>query len=231
MTEILNPLVTTMFSELRELRDQAPLEATADIDMVWGVSAPGTITENANGAYAGKSFDALVISRGIDLVREVTARRMGKDVATVTKEDIEAHGPTFYYNGENKDIPGYTYAQNEDLAEAASDENFPIPESKIVLGHISAAHTPAQVKDIAEYIRTSAEPINKVAVVSLGAHSVRVSRYLELSKELFPEEVKLVQAPVSLEHDTPATVHREVNKVLQYLEKGHLATKSYFADK
>jgi hypothetical protein len=199
---------------------------------VWGVSAPGTISQEANdGAYSGTSFDAVVINHGIQTVREITALRLGKDVEAVTKEDLESDGPMFYYNGEHAGIANHTYRQNEDLLAAAEAPDFPLPLSKIAIGTIEQAHTPAQVEDIAQYLGQTAYA-GKVAVVSLGAHSARVGRYIERNKAILPEGVTFVRAAAPLTHDTIGTVHREVTKVLQYEKKGHLARQSYFsADK
>ena len=221
-------LVHQVVDELRELKEQPPFEPTADIDTVWVLSAPGTIKElSQDGIYNGVSADKKVIEHGIDLVRKITALRLDKDPEAVTKDDIESAGPILYYNGEDSDTEKTNYPQNLHLQEAAKNPDFPLPESKLVIGHIEVANTPAQVRDFMEYLQHS-HPTGKVAVVSLIQHSIRVSRYLQQYKELVPEDVTLLNAPVAETEKTVGKTLREVRKVADYAEKGDLSKDPYF---
>lgn len=214
-------LVHRIINELRELRDH-PYKPTPDIDMVWVLSAPGTINEHSDdGIYNGESADRVNIMAGINLVYQITAIRLGKEVKDVTKEDVAANGPIFFYNGEDETTTNVKYRQNEALARVLEEPSFPLPKSKVVIDHIDTIGTPAQVRGIAKYFEeTNFEGM--VAVISMIHHSRRVSRYLNHQKGLFASGVKFVNAFV------PETVNglgkslREVRKVVKYSRKGDL---------
>ena len=121
------------------------------------------------------------------------------------------------------------YPQNKHLAELAATPEFPIPESSVYIDHIEIAHTPAQVESIARYLKEHPD-VTKVAVVSIGAHSARVGRYLEHYKGILPKTVQFLNAPATQTHNPVGTTLREVRKIPHYLEMGHLSEKSYFHD-
>lgn len=221
-------LVHQVVNELRDLKEAPLFEPTADIDMVWVLSAPGTLKQlSQDGIYAGVSSDKKVIEYGIEIVRKVTALRLGKDVSYVTKDEVDAIGPLLYYNGEDSATEEHQYPQNQHLIEAAREPDFPIPQSKLVIGHIEAANTPAQVRDVSEYLQR-ALPTGKVAVVSMIQHSVRVSRYLKHYQHLLPEGVELVNAPVAETGKKVGKTLREVRKIVEYAAKGDLSREPYF---
>jgi len=221
-------LTHQMIQELKELRDH-PYEPTADIDIVWCLSAIGSYYQEANdGPYTGKSYDRVVIDRSAEIIRKITALRLEKPVEEVTKHDIEMSGPLLYYNGEHDQLESRNYTQNEDLMAVAQNPDFPIPLSNIVFGEIDTANTRAQVRDMAAFLEGAEGVGLKVAVVSLGGHSVRVDRYLEHTKDSFPADVEFVKAAAPLDQENIGTVHREVTKVFRYLAAGHLARVSYY---
>lgn len=216
-------LVHKVVDELRELKEAPPFEPTADIDMVWVISQPGTAkSPSEDGIYKGVSSDRKVIDYGVELVRQITALRLGKNVAEVTREDVESSGPVLFYNGEDKDTENWAYTQNEDFEEITQDPGFPIPRSKIVIGHIPQLGTPTQVEGFANYLQHIQLP-EKVAVVSMIHHSRRVSRYLNHYWHLFPEGVTLLNAPVAETHKLVGTTLREVRKIADYAQKGDLS--------
>lgn len=222
-------LTHQVVSELKDMRDHPPFEPTPDIDMVWVLSAPGTAKEAANdGAYSGASFDRMNIDAGVQAVLDITARRLGKPSDEITREDVETHGPVLFYNGEDEATERGKYRQNEAFEELASDPNFPIPRSKIIIDRISEIATPAQVKGLAEYLRNTNQRGAKIAVVSLFAHAPRVGRYLEHYKDLFPAAIEFVNAPAGMTIRGLAASFREANKIVQYYEMGHLAKDSIF---
>lgn len=220
-------LARRALTELRQDKER-PFCPTPDIGVVWVLSAPGTVKEiSQDGSYAGVSSDLTNVEYGLDLVRQITALRLQKPVEEVTKEDIGSRGPLFYYNGEDGDTESTRYPQNQHLAELAATPEFPIPESRIFIDHIKVAHTPAQVESIAHYLEEHPE-IKKVAVVSIGAHSARVGRYLEHYKSILPESVDFINAPAAQTHNPVGTTLREIHKIQQYQAMNHLSENSYF---
>lgn len=219
-------LVHTVVDELRELKQRPPFEPTADIDMVWVISQPGTAkSPSEDGIYKGISSDRKVIDYGVQLVIQITALRLGKNIAEITQDDIESNGPTLFYNGEDKDTENSAYMQNEDFEKLVLEPGFPIPRSKIVIDHIPRLGTHTQVQEFASFLHKS-NPPEKVAVVSMIHHSRRVGRYLSHYWHLFPEGVTLVNAPVAETHKPVGTTFREVGKIVKYAEKGDLAKDS-----
>lgn len=231
-----NELVHSVVNELRETADKGEFVPTADIDMVWVLSAPGTAKEASNdGAYSGVSFDRMNIDKGVEAVMKVTALRLNKPLEEVTRDDVEASGPTLFYNGEDAETENVNYLQNEAFQELISEPDFPIPESKIVIDRIPTISTVPQVKGLAEYLKNSETLPRKVAAVSLFPHGPRVGRYIEHYRNMFPEGVEFTNVPVNVKEvmgeKAIGTVLREVRKVPQYFDKGDLAAKSAFKQK
>lgn len=217
-------------NELRRDKE-SPFVPTADIGMVWVLSAPGTALEiSTDGAYAGSSSDLANINHGIDIVKQITALRVDKEAQDVTKDDIAAYGPILYYNGEDESTADQHYKQNEHLALLASDPEFPIPTSNLVIDHIDRANTPAQVEGIARYL-ADCDYHGKIATVSIGAHSARVGRYLDHYKSILPEDVQFLNAAAIQTNNPIGTGLREVKKVGEYTEKGFMSPESVFHPK
>ncbi len=220
---------------LEELREEVehPLVPTADIDMIWIFSAPGTIKQpGRGGVYEGGFSNSMCIDHAVDMARQITALRLNKDIDDVTKEDIGEHGPKLYYNGEDETTASTNYpSQNKDLAELISEPDFPIPESNFIIDHIDLANTPGQFEGFIKYLKENPNATKKVATVEIGAHSVRVSRYLEHYKDQFPADIDFVNSPARQTHNPVGTTLREIRKVAQYVQKGDMSEKSYFHDK
>lgn len=223
-------LAHEVINELRVIKEQPPFKATPDIDMVWAVSAPGTVkSPEIDGIYKGRHADLEVVEPAIQLVREVAALRTGKEVGLVTKSDIAEKGPVYYYNGESAKTKNFVYPQNEDMRAMAKEPQFPIPESKIVVEDIDELGTHTQIKKLAEFLhKLENRSIKKIAVVGLVHHSRRISRYIQRYKDLFPEDVVLVSVPVADRLNPVGATLREVRKVVKYAKKGDLAKEPYF---
>lgn len=221
-------LVKTVIQELRQKKEQVPLQPTSNIDMVWVVSLPGTVlTPSQDGIYKGELADREVVFAGADLVRQITALRLNKKAEEITKEDVAENGPLLYYNGEN--LKTGKYAQNEDLAKLVATPEFPIPESKVKIMDIAENNTPGQVKQLAEFLHDDNNAaIRKIAVVGSSPHQRRTARYITHHRNLFPDNITFLDASV------PPTTHqvgktlREVRKIPLYFEKGHLVKEPEF---
>lgn len=223
-----------VIGELRTLKERTPYQPTPDIGLVWVVSQPGTVRKlSYDGIYKkladlGISNDLKIVEAGIGLVIGITALRLGGiDPSSVSRSNIEKHGPIFFYNGEDSTNPGFRYPQNEDLAGMVSEPDFIIPPSKIVIDHMDGISTPSQVIGIANFLQNHPE-ITKVAVVSMAPHSVRIARYLQHYRHLFSEGAILENAPVAETVIGVGSTLREVRKVIEYWAQGHLSRTPYF---
>lgn len=219
-------LVRKVIGEMRKAEEGPPFTPTPDIEMVWVVSLPGTVfTPPQDGIYAGRLADREIVDAGADLVRQITALRLNKHPEEVSKADIGQAGPTFFYNGEDK--TNGRYAQIEDLGALVATPEFPIPQAKVTIRHLTEPNTPGQVKNIAEFLRQNPH-YKKVAVVARVHHQRRVARYLEKYKQFFPPDVQLVDISVPETQDQVGATLREVRKIIEYTKRGDLEEKPYF---
>ena len=229
MSQELKTLAHEAIDEMWAMRENHSFQPTADIDMVWVVSAPGTVKEAPNDwPYEDVLFDLDLVEEGIRVVKSVTGLRLGKDPKDVTKSDIEDYGPTLFYNGEDEETRDYKYPQNAHLREMMANPNFPLPLSKVIIGRIPEIGTPAQVKELARQLRQNSQRAQKIAVVAGLPHLARVGRYLSHHQELFPKEVEFVEDAVTQAHNELAIAGREARKVVKYYQMGHLARESRF---
>lgn len=84
--ENLQPLAHQVLEELWYTREHLPFKPSADIDMVWVFSAPGTVNDEPNaGPYKDRLFNLDLINEGVRIVQEVTALRLHKSVNEITK--------------------------------------------------------------------------------------------------------------------------------------------------
>lgn len=218
------PIVHEAVAEMREAYNPKP-GLPIDTDIVWVLSAPGTYLEQASPEkgeiYSSQMHDRLNIEKGFEVVREITADRLGKTPEEVTFEDIEEHGPTLYYNGEGPDTERKNYPQNEHLRKAMAKPDFPFPVSKMVIGEIDVANTPAQARDFARYLHSVKKEngeTSKVAVVSLTPHAPRVSRYVQkvIEDGAMPEGVEFFGVTVAPELEVLGAGVRELRKINKY---------------
>lgn len=134
-------VVKQVVAELRELKDKSQYLPSADVDIVWAVSQPGTVFDVPKcGVYKGLLNDLMVVKSGIDVVKKVTALRLGIADIDVT-EEVSLFGPLLYYNGEDLNTPGYNYLQNSDFELGLYSGAFPIPHSNVVIDSIEAMGT------------------------------------------------------------------------------------------
>ncbi len=216
--------------ELRAMKRRRPYVPTADIDIAWVLSAPGTVKEvSDDGIYAGENMNLKLITAGIDVVRDVTAARLRKSPAKITKHDIAFAGPRLFYNGEYVGTEKGQDLQNEHLREMAEDPDFPLPKSKLIIEDLGSFGTLSQVEEIADYFKET-RFAGKVAVVSMIHHSIRVGRYLQLHRARFEPYVKFVNAALPETVNSIGKSLREVRKVATYGSKNppDLAFENYF---
>jgi hypothetical protein len=211
-------------AELRE-RQTETYKPSGDIDLVWVSSGHGTVTTPPDsGLYKGFPKDREKVEAGIEIVKQITALRMGKEVDEVTKTDIATHGPILFYNGEEEGQG--SYHQNEDLRKWMEDPDFPLPKEGVVVKTLEEIYTPSQVKSLAEYLQLNSG-IKKIAVVTHAPHSRRMGRYLKRHQELF-QDIEFEEACVP-ERDVPVgAVFGEIKRIEAYAIKGDLNRTSLY---
>lgn len=201
-----------------------------DIGLIWILSAPGTpLLAPTEGIFAGRQLNRERIERGVELAREVTALKLSKPVAELTQEDLE-HAPILYYNGEsaaNRTTNPKAEFQNEDFQTYISRNEFPLNTSRVVVDPLEEIFTPGQIKGLVRYVENNLS-INKVAVVTHSTHMVRVGRYIEKYKNLFPN-TEFVAYPVCESEVLYGSLKGEIKRIKDYSAKGDLAEKSIFS--
>ncbi|MBI4064902.1 hypothetical protein HY409_00830 [Candidatus Gottesmanbacteria bacterium] len=220
-------LVRNVIHEIRDAYERPPFTPTPDIDLVWVVSLPGTVfTPSDDGMYRGRVADREIVDAGVHIVLQITALCLHKNPEEISKEDVERAGPTFFYNGEDK--TNGRYAQIEDFEVLVATTEFPIPQAKVSIRHLTdESNTPGQVKNIAQFLRQNPQ-FKNIAVVARVHHQRRVARYLKHYIQLFPPDVNLLDASVPETQDIVGTTLREARRIVKYAKKGDLAEEPYF---
>src|SRR5581483_5617805 len=188
-----HPLARRVLAEMRVLRDKEPFVPTADIDMVWVISGPGTVEKApTSGPYAklyeGTFPDRTLIFTGIDMVKSITGLRIDKNPTEVTKEQVDKNGPIFYYNGEDLSHPNANFPQNEDMRALLASGTFPLPNSKVKIHDLVEINTPGQIYEALAFL-TARPDIKKIAMISSFPQMRRVMRYLNQHRSLIPPSV------------------------------------------
>lgn len=181
-----------------------------DIDVIWVVGAPGLLLEHGSKPGWSANFpwmDNLEwenFGSAFALAIAVTARRIGKDVHEVTREDVKKSGPWIIYND-----PAYEPV-NIILQES---NGIPIPlEKTLIYGEfIDKKGNAREIKNTADQVDSIRMPegVNprKIAICVLGAQMVRLGRLLAKTNNL-PEGAEVLVAP------TPSPAGHEREHVL-----------------
>lgn len=204
--------------ELRE-RAESPLpEPQADWGLIWVLSGPKarSTTENDTQSWYGEHQETgQRFSTGVDLARKVTARRLNKDVAEITLDDIKNHGPKIYFNGletENEQLK--LFVDSPEQFEAMY--NFPV--SNITITESAAIkHTGHQFDDFSQDVPDN----NKVVVVTDLYHLPRIERYIKKYSDKFDSD-KTVLYPSQPQTLPVRSALAEIKKIRPYIEAGIL---------
>lgn len=173
---------------LEEYRDYQNPSVTADIDVVWAISGRGSYDAKPtpyllNSPEFAKSDlfredDRQQTDFAAQLVREITALRLNKDVGEITKDDIEESGPILFYNGTN--------FQNQQLRNAVVSGNFPIPKNKVRIEKLSETDDPKDANTRTQFERFPKELLEnlivnnqRVALVQARWHLPRIARTID----------------------------------------------------
>lgn len=154
-----------------------------DIDVIWDISAPGWLMKKGSMPGWSSNYPELdncekeVVERTINLTLVITAKRLGKLVHEVTKEDVLNHGPLITYNGPP--------LESADFTQFLKRPNSKIPLQKAyIFDKISRrgiVNTFDQAKSI--HMPPNVHP-RKIAISVLAAQWVRLGRLLAKAKTL-----------------------------------------------
>lgn len=168
-------------------------QLSKDIDIVWAISGRGSYTEQTtkyllsspefSGSKIYKSDDRKQTDFAIELIKEITALKLGKDVDSTTKEDILRSGPTLVYNGFN--------SQNEALLQAVNDISFPLPSQKVRIEKLADIDDPKIANTRTQFERFPQDILEeliktdkRIAMVSSRWHIPRIARVIDSEKVL-----------------------------------------------
>lgn len=194
-----------------------------DTDAVWVFSGPGTFYKpiEEHEQNFTRWMDRYRILYGLNIVKQVTAKKVNKKPEEVTKDDIAHYGPVFIYNGKPE--------ENHDLRKALAHELSILPEEKVLIidrvkteGNIQEIETTIdQVKSFPREL-IGKQITSRVAIVSHAPHITRILRYLDEIK-LFPESIKVEVFSLTPIHEQALYMHEEMEKVWTYFQKGDLS--------
>src|ERR1700722_10565380 len=89
ITKDTHPIIDSAIAELREMREEKNyIDMPENIDVVWVLSGHGAADKTHDkGTFEGRTMDRERIDTAIELVKQITAVRVGKSLDHVTKED------------------------------------------------------------------------------------------------------------------------------------------------
>lgn len=232
----------------KEFKDYQNPPITIDIGIVWVISGhdafDGSVaTSTYSKDYLGTQYrgeDKQRIMKGVEIVWQVTAKKLGKNPAEVTLEDIKNHGPLFFYNG--------VFRQNEILRAAFVGE-FPLPREKVLIEEITPEKdpTPKQANtktqfdafphDLLEKLATDG---TKIAIVTHRYHLPRVRRQVEapsiirkeplwskIRTDFYAADELISKSGKTARHKNAASILKiiksEAAKIEAYTKKGDLS--------
>jgi len=220
-----------VLEKMKELAYSEAPEPKEDWDLVWVISGPPIdikedfsdeskkVLFREGDKIAGRDIaDKRNESRermetGLKIVREVTAKRLGKKAEDVTADDILNNGPNIYWNA--------TDWANDNIREAMEEgffeEKYKFPSKKIVVAPPDSGieHTGHQFERFPEEL---AEASRKIVLVSDIYHLPRVVRYLDVDYSKIPAE-KVVVYPSEPRKVPVGKALGETKKIPSYIKK------------
>lgn len=203
-----------------------------EADAIVVFSGPGAISKNVS-PYTDKDdrYSQLPWSRKMDrarlkvaafLMREITAKRLNREVSEITDEDVINNGPYLHYAG--------TPWENDHLKEAIKSGEIKIPLEKL--------YSYSEIEDPSGNKRTignTADQITgfkmpekprRIVIVDHPAHLVRVLHMFGMFPERIPEGAVLQPFPIPTPKDGEFDYAKmELKGTLAYIYKYNLAHK------
>lgn len=196
-----------------------------DIDVIWVVGAPGLLLEHGSKPGWSSNFpwmDNLEwenFGSAFALAIAVTARRLGKNVDEVTRQDVLEAGPWIIYND-----PAY-----QPVVTILEESNgIPIPLKKtLIYGEFTDDEGKVQpirnTKDQVDCIRMpeGVKP-RRIAICILGAQMVRLGRLLAKTNKLpAGAEILVVPTPSPVGHEREHAIMECQGAVVNVFKNGN----------
>jgi hypothetical protein len=205
-----------VLKELRAFRDNELLEPQTDWDLVWVLSGP-EITLEEKGATGVVNENRSRLVTGFRVVREVTAKRLNKNIEDVTTDDIKDSGPKIFFNGYESHNDYFRELQKGDTLESV----YHFPKEGIIVAPVGTniQHTGTQFETFPEELLKDKR---KVILVSSARHLPRIKRYIGLDNPLHKVSDRIILYPASPIQFPLGATKREVSNIETYQEKGIL---------
>ena len=240
-----NPeLKDKILDEMRESHNIELPEAQEDWDLIWPLSGPPIdIAEEFNESQEKETGHALLISgdkiaqkdierkrnesnirltKGINIAKEVTAKRLGKKIEELTIEDIQNFGPDIYWNATDESNDNLRQRINEGWVE----QRYDFPREKIVVSpNLGILHTGHQFEKFPEKF---ASKYKKTVVVTDIYHMPRTKRYFNkkynraLAEEMAEGRIILYPSGSKIPYDK---AKGEIDKIPEYIDEGILPSE------
>ena len=190
------------------------IEAIKQTDAIVALSAAPI--KEANGEIIEDSPENVArVDVSIELIYEVTARRLNKSISDLTDEDVVKHGPHLVLDGETEQLNA--------MMEIAKSAGFPGKIVGLDCGKRGEANTKTQFQAINTDLRFA--NTNHLTFVTSDYHIPRVSR--TAAAQLTPRiyfDVIAVPHDRYHEYDVYKTVKGEVERIVKYSQTGDIAT-------
>lgn len=193
----------TILEDIENFHNWARIKHTIhpNTDILWLLSGPGNQKllrkDDPYKEYPwALGSDMIIMARGLEVIQEVTAKRLGMIVEEVTKQQIAESGPTLVYNG--------LLIDNEAFREKLTQDEYPIPKEKVVIidDLVDSNGEVRNIKNTADqFVSFRQSPlfetgVRRMVMISHDAHLARAIR-LMLKYCRLPDDVKLQLIPVA----------------------------------
>ena len=219
-----------VLKDLKELAYENPPETKADWNLIWAFSGPHGFHQS--GTWVKKGPDGLYQDIGTEvneaitrfiaatqIVRQVTALRVGKNVEDVTLDDIRVAGPKIFYNEWDW--------QNDDLRELFFEENgekqFEFPKENLIIPQNSQVmHTGHQFEKFPDEVLNVLGENGKFVLVSDLYHLPRIKRHAwkRFTKATVDRMVFYPSQPL---FGSFRLFRGEIRRVVEYGKRGNLS--------
>jgi hypothetical protein len=216
--------------ELKELAYNELPKPQENWNLIWVFSGPHGFFQE--GTRVRKGVDGLIedigdetneavsrLNTGVEIAKQVTARRLNKKAEEITIDDIRISGPKIFYNEWDW--------QNDELRklfnEGNGEEQFSFPKNNLIIpDNTQVMHTGHQFEKFPEEVLDVIGDDGKFVLVSDLYHLPRIERY---AWKRFPQDItnKMVLYPSQPLVGSTKLFVGELNKIISYGKNDQLA--------
>lgn len=202
--------VHQLIEEFREQLATHDYVVNPETEAVMALSGPPDLDESRNAQ--GTEENTARVEYAADVLKEVTAHRVGKRTDQVTAEDIQAHGPLLLLNGEIEQLPI--------MRELALEHDIPPANIRLIdCGHVGEANTRSHFTALNN--DPSYKNLKHMSLVSSSYHAPRVAR-VALANSPETRNFDVVGVPTDrFQYDVYRKVRGEIRRILNYSEQGY----------